>query len=152
MQDFCNQSISTKKDCFCQTKQYRYDMTVSMIILWFIAILWAFLLGYFFAKTYFLTSIRRHRTDAISKSKSVVRWHNIEKTAPLLPWFQYKMRDMTFVGKGIDYIIFDGLSGGTLKEIVFLEIKSGSSTQNNNEKMIEDIIKKGKVRYEVMRK
>ena len=47
---------------------------------------------------------------------------------------------MTFVGKGIDYIIFDGLSSGNLKEIVFLEIKSGSSTQNNNEKMIEDII------------
>jgi len=62
------------------------------------------------------------------------------------------MRDMTFVGKGIDYIIFDGLSSGNLKEIVFLEVKSGSSTQNNNEKMIEDIIKKGKVRYEVMRK
>jgi predicted Holliday junction resolvase-like endonuclease len=62
------------------------------------------------------------------------------------------MRDMTFVGKGIDYIIFDGLSSGNLKEIVFLEIKSGSSTQNNNEKMIEDIIKKGKVRYEIMRK
>lgn len=62
------------------------------------------------------------------------------------------MRDMTFVGKGIDYIIFDGLSSGNLKEIVFLEIKSGSSTQNNNEKMIEDIIRKGKVRYEILRK
>lgn len=59
---------------------------------------------------------------------------------------------MTFVGKGIDYIIFDGLSSGNLKEIVFLEVKSGSSTQNNNEKMIEDIIKKGKVRYEILRK
>ncbi len=59
---------------------------------------------------------------------------------------------MTFIGKGIDYIIFDGLSSGNLKEIIFLEIKSGSSTQNNNEKAIEDIIKKGKVRYEVLRK
>jgi len=62
------------------------------------------------------------------------------------------MRDMTFVGKGIDYIVFDGLSSGNLKEIVFLEIKSGSSTQNTNEKQIEEIIKRGKVRYEVMRK
>lgn len=59
---------------------------------------------------------------------------------------------MTFVGKGIDYIIFDGLSSGNLKEIVFLEIKSGSSNQNNNEKAIENIIKQGKVRYEIMRK
>ncbi len=62
------------------------------------------------------------------------------------------MRDMTFVGKGIDYIIFDGLSSGNLKEIVFLEIKSGSSNQNNNEKAIENIIKQGKVRYEILRK
>jgi predicted Holliday junction resolvase-like endonuclease len=62
------------------------------------------------------------------------------------------MRDMAFIGKGIDYIIFDGLSSGNLKEIVFLEIKSGSSTQNSNEKAIEDIIRKGKVRYEILRK
>ena len=45
----------------------------------------AFLLGYFFAKTYFLTSIRRHRTDAIAKSKSVIGGHVTEKIAPLLP-------------------------------------------------------------------
>ena len=124
-------------------------MWILLIVI--IALGW-FLLGYFFAKTYFLTSIRRHRSDAVSKSKSVVRWHNIEKTAPLLPGFQYKMRDMTFVGKGIDYIVFDGLSSWNLKEIIFLEIKSGSSTQNANEKSIEDIIKRGKVRYEVMRR
>lgn len=59
---------------------------------------------------------------------------------------------MTFVGKGIDYIIFDGLSSGNLKEIVFLEIKSWSSSQNNNEKAIENIIRQGKVRYEILRK
>lgn len=126
-------------------------MQISFLLIG-IVILAAFLLGYFFAKTYFLTSIRHHRTDAVAKSKSVIGGHITEKIAPLLPGFAYKMRDMTFVGKGIDYIIFDGLSSGNLKEIVFLEIKSGSSTQNANEKAIEDIIKKGKVKYEVMRR
>ena len=111
----------------------------------------AFLLGYFFAKTYFLTSIRRHRSDAISKSKSVIAWYVAEKTAPLLPSFPYKMRDMVFVGKWVDYIVFDGLSSRNLKEIVFVEIKTGSSTQNPNEQSIEKMIKQGKVRYEVMR-
>lgn len=111
-----------------------------------------FLLGYLFAKIYFLTSIRRHRSDAISKSKSVVHGHNTEKIAPLLPGFEYNIRDMTFVGKGIDYIIFDGLSSWDLQEIVFLEIKSGTSRQNKNEKMIEEAVKKGRVRYEVMRR
>ncbi len=45
----------------------------------------SFLLGYFFAKSYFLTSIRRHRTDAIAKSKSVISGNVTEKIAPLLP-------------------------------------------------------------------
>lgn len=124
-------------------------MWILLIII--IALGW-FLLWYFFSKIYFIASIRRHRTDAITKSKSVVRGYNIEKAAPLLPWFNYKMRDMTFIGKGIDYIIFDWLSTWNLKEIIFLEIKSGSSMQNNNEKMIEDIIKRGKIRYEILRK
>lgn len=126
-------------------------MEPSSIILAIILVLASFLLGYFFAKSYFLTSIRRHRMDAITKSKSVIGWHVTEKLAPLLPWFPYKMRDMTFVGKGIDYIVFDGLSSWNLKEVVLLEIKSGSSTQNANEKAIEDIVKKGKVRYEIKR-
>lgn len=112
----------------------------------------SFLLGYFFAKSYFLTSIRRHRTDAIAKSKSVISGNVTEKIAPLLPWFPYKMRDMIFVGKGVDYIVFDGLSSWNLQEIIFLEIKSGSSHQNANERMIENVIKKSKVRYEVTRR
>ena len=124
---------------------------MEIVLILIIALGW-FILWYIFAKVYFLKSIRRHRTDAINKSKSVVKWHNIEKTAPLLPWFNYKIRDMTFVGKGIDYIVFDWLSSGNLKEIIFLEIKSWSSIQNNNEKVIEETIKKGKVRYEILRK
>jgi predicted Holliday junction resolvase-like endonuclease len=38
-----------------------------------------------------------------------------------------------------------------LEEIVFVEIKSGQSSQNRNERMIEAVIKRGDVRYEVIR-
>jgi len=42
----------------------------------------------------------------------------------MLPNFPYHYKDLVFLGKGIDYLVFDGLSEGNLKEIVFLEIKS----------------------------
>lgn len=61
------------------------------------------------------------------------------------------MRDMVFIGKWVDYIIFDGLSAGKLDEIVFLEIKSWSSKQNANERMIQQTIEREKVSYEVIR-
>ena len=125
-------------------------MSQSTIIIIIIA-LGAFLLGYMLAKMYFLTQLRQHRHDAISRSKSVISGHVNEKLAPLLPDFPYAMRDMVFIGKWVDYIIFDGLSSGQLNEIVFLEIKSWSSKQNANEKMIQHSIERGKVSYEVMR-
>ncbi len=125
-------------------------MSQSTIIITIIA-LGSFLLGYMLAKMYFLTQLRQHRRDAVSRSKSVISGHVHEKLAPLLPDFPYAMRDMVFIGKGVDYIIFDGLSSGQLNEIIFLEIKSWSSKQNANEKAIQHSIEKGKVSYEVMR-
>ena len=122
------------------------------IIIAIILILWAFLLGYLFAKTYFQTHLRRARSQAITKSKSVHKGFNNEKLAPLLPGFQYRPRDMTFIGKGIDYIVFNGLSQWYVDEIVLLEIKTWSSQQNTNEKLIEQAVKAGKVRYEIWRR
>ena len=47
---------------------------------------------------------------------------------------------MVFIGKGFDYLVLDGLSEGELRKIVFLEVKSGSSRLNPNEKMIAAIV------------
>jgi predicted Holliday junction resolvase-like endonuclease len=47
----------------------------------------------------------------------------------------------------VDYIIFDGISEGNLKKIIFLEVKSGTSTLNKNEKMIRETIQKKQVEY-----
>lgn len=54
---------------------------------------------------------------------------------------------MVFTGKGCDYIIFDGLSEGRLREIIFLELKSGSARLNQNEAMIKNIIDHKRVRF-----
>jgi predicted Holliday junction resolvase-like endonuclease len=104
-----------------------------------------------FAKIFFMGRVRTHRQDAIDRSKSVILWTVQEKIAPLLPHFPYSTKDLVFVGKWVDYIVFDGLSDWQLRQVVFLEIKTGRSTLNANEKQIQRVIDQGNIRYDVMR-
>ncbi len=109
------------------------------------------IIGYLIAKIYFFIKVKKQRQDAVNRSRNVVMGHVNEKIAPLLPNFPYHYKDLTFLGKGIDYIVFDGLSHGNLQKIVFLEIKSGTSTLNRNETMIKQCIEKGNIEYEIFR-
>lgn len=109
------------------------------------------LIGYFFAKSAINTLISQERKDATKQSRKVILWEVNEKIAPLLPWFPYHYKDLVFIGKGIDYLVFDGLSEGRLRKIIFLELKSGASQLNGNEKEIKDCIGKNRIGYEVLR-
>lgn len=117
---------------------------IIFIILWII--LWA-ILGFFIWKIIKYKELKGERSASIKKSKSVILWEVYEKVLPFLPNFPYKPRDMVFLGKWVDYIIFDGISEGNLKKIIFLEVKSGTSTLNKNEKMIRETIQKKQVEY-----
>lgn len=87
------------------------------------------------------------RRQATQGSRSAIFGEVYEKILPALPNFPYAPKDMVFIWKWCDYIIFDGLSEGHLREIVFLELKSGNATLNANEKMIRDIVDRKKIRY-----
>jgi len=91
--------------------------------------------------------LKDERALSIKKSKSVILWEVYEKVLPFLPNFPYSPRDMTFLWKWVDYIIFDWLNNWNLEKIIFLEVKSGSSKLNHNEKMIRDVIISNKVEY-----
>lgn len=107
------------------------------------------IVGYLIAKLYFLIRMKRQRRDAVDRSRNVMLGHVHEKIAPLLPDFPYNYKDLVYMGKGIDYLVFDGLSYGDLRKIVFLEIKTGVSTLNRNERMIKDCIDQKRVSYQV---
>jgi len=107
--------------------------------------------GFLFAKIFFYQDIKSQRKDAVSKSKHVTLWYVHEKLAPILPNFPYNYKDLTFLGKWVDYIVFDGLSEGNLKQIVFLEIKSWKSRLNKNEQQIKNIVWARRVKHETMR-
>lgn len=117
---------------------------IFILIIWVLFWLFVWILIWKFIK---YRTLKWERAFSIKKSKSVILWEVYEKVLPFLPNFPYKPRDMTFVGKWIDYIVFDGLSEWNLKKIVFLEVKSGTSTLNKNEKMIRNTILENKVEY-----
>ena len=120
-------------------------------ILIIVGIIIGILIGYLIAKLYFLLQIKKQRSNAVQKSRDVVMGHVSEKIAPLLPNFPYHYKDLVFLGKGIDYLVFDGLSKGNLEKIVFLEIKTGVSSLNRNEQQIKHCIEKWNVEYEILK-
>lgn len=107
------------------------------------------IVGYLVAKIYFMFTIKKQRSDAVTRSRNVVLGHVHEKIAPLLPNFPYSYKDLVFLWKGVDYLVLDGLSKGNLSQIVFLEIKSGVSQLNKNEQMVKRCIEAKRVSYEI---
>ena len=106
------------------------------------------IIGYLIWKLIKYKEIKQHRKQAVKQSCAVILGEVAEKIAPILPQIPYNPKDMVFIWKGVDYIIFDWLAWWKLKQIIFLEIKSWKSKQNSNEKQVEQTIKLKKVKYQ----
>jgi len=82
------------------------------------------------------------------KKSSEVRLGQIsEHFAPFLKDFPYDTKNIRFLGSPIDLILFDIDNN----RIIFIEVKTGKSSQTKKQRQIRDIIKAGNVEYEVMR-
>jgi len=120
-------------------------------IYWIWIVILSFFLWYFIWKIIKYTELKKERQKSVKKSRSVILWESYETLAPFMKDIIYHPKDMNFLWKWVDYIVFDGLSSWNLKQIVLLEIKTGKSRQNLNEKQIEKIIKEKKIKYEIVR-
>ncbi|MFN4245179.1 MAG: Holliday junction resolvase-like protein, partial [Brevinematia bacterium] len=97
---------------------------------------------------------RKERKMALNFSRSVIKGKVSEQILPLTPFFNYKLSDARFLGSPVDYIVFDGYSDAyqtnTIKEIIFIEVKTGKSQLSQIELAVKDAIDNGRVRYEVI--
>jgi predicted Holliday junction resolvase-like endonuclease len=89
----------------------------------------------------------RIRQDAIDRSQAVITGKVTEHLAPFLPTFPYNPKDTRFVGSPVDLIVFDGLDDEVLREIIFIEVKTGASSLSTRQRQIKDMIMKGKVKW-----
>jgi predicted Holliday junction resolvase-like endonuclease len=91
------------------------------------------------------------REDAIAKSQAVTIGKVTEHFIPFLPEFNYNPQDARFIGSPVDFVVFDGLSEGDLRQVVFLEVKSGGARLSKRECSIRNVIQAGIVAWEQVR-
>ena len=94
---------------------------------------------------------RQIREDAIKRSEAVIKGKATEHLVPYLPDFRYDPNDARFVGAQIDFVVFDGLSEGELRSIVFVEVKTGARpTLSRREKQVEEAVLAGRVEHDIV--
>lgn len=70
-----------------------------------------------------------------------------EQWAPYEAGFPGAPDDAHFLGAPIDFVVFEGLTGGTLDEIVFVEVKSGRGKLTPRERAIREAVEGGRVSW-----
>jgi predicted Holliday junction resolvase-like endonuclease len=106
-----------------------------------------------FAKMYFSlrASVSDIRRDAIQRSQAVTLGKVTEHLLPFLPDFDFDPRDARFLGSPVDLVVFDGLSNGDVKRIVFLEVKTGRSALNPRERCVREAVQSRQVEWVELR-
>lgn len=92
-------------------------------------------------------AIRGERADAVRRSRAIVSGQAAEQLAPWLPAFPWDPSECRFVGKPIDFIVFCGAAAGRIEEVVFVEVKTGSSGLSAVERSLREAVAGGRVRY-----
>ena len=88
------------------------------------------------------------RRDAVQRSQAVTLGKVCEHLIPYLPDFRWNPKDARFLGSPLDFVVFDGLSDGTLRKIVFVEVKTGSSTLSPRERQVRDAVVARRVEWQ----
>ncbi len=107
-----------------------------------------FLIGRLTEKLRMSKKIKEERADAVKRSRSVITGQMSEQIAPFLKDFPCNPSDVRFIGKPVDFIGFSGLAEkGAVDEIVLIEVKTGNSSLNKNEKEIKNAVQEKRFRY-----
>lgn len=98
------------------------------------------------------SNLRYHKLNLQSKKllsqkkRSEIRVGQIaEHFVPLLKEFKYNRKQARFLASPIDFIVFEE------DEIIFMEVKTGKSQLNKNQRRIRDQVENKQVRWEVLR-
>lgn len=87
------------------------------------------------------------RQDAIERSQAVTTGKIYEQLVPYLPGFAFNPKDARFLGTPVDFVVFDGLSEGEVRRVVFIEVKTGNAQLSPRERQVRDSVKAGRVEW-----
>ena len=124
---------------------------IVLLLIFFLGLAIAYYLGYksgaFKRDKWWKDELPSHRKDAILKSRAVLGGQFSEQLAPYLPNFEFLPNECRFIGKPVDFVVFKGMDKKEINEMVFVEVKSGSSKLSPQEKNLKDTVERKKVRW-----
>lgn len=91
--------------------------------------------------------LKTERADAVKRSRAVLTGQMAEQISPWLPGFPANPDEARFIGKPVDFIAFCGASSGCVSEVLFIEVKTGSSRLSPVEESLKKAVRDGRVRY-----
>ena len=92
------------------------------------------------------------REDAAKRSQATTIGKMTEHLVPFMPDFAYNPKDARFLGSPIDFVVFNGLSEGEMKGVVFIEVKTGEgSSLSARERQVRNAIEDKRVAWELLR-
>ena len=123
-----------------------------LIAAFFLIILFVgYAIGKYVSKKEHQEKIPEIRETAIKQSRAVLSGQFSEQIAPYLPDFPYKPTEARFVGKPIDFIVFKGMDGKKIEEVVFVEVMTGQSQLSPVEKSLKEAVENKKISWDEYR-
>lgn len=112
-------------------------------------------IGLVIAGLYFLVWKARYsatiRENAVQRSLAVTAGKVHEQLIPYLPEFGFNPKDARFLGSPVDLVVFDGLAEGSVRRVIFLEVKTGGAALTQRERQVRDVITAGAVEWTELR-
>lgn len=109
------------------------------------------LLGLLYLLVWKAKHISAIRQDAVQRSQAVTVGKVSEQLVPLLPGFRFNPKDVRFLGSPVDLVVFDGLNDGTVRQVVFIEVKTGAAGLSSRERQVRDAILEKRVSWDELR-
>ena len=97
------------------------------------------------------TEIKNAREDTANRQRAIVKGDISEILAPWSISCVNSVKELRFLGSPIDFIGFKGLDGDGEIDIKFIEVKSGKSRLNMNQRRIRDAIQSKRIEWAEVR-
>ena len=91
--------------------------------------------------------IKAARKDSNDRQRSTIKGQISETLAPWSMDAVNSVKELNFLGNPIDFLGFKGLDGEGEVEIKFIEVKSGRSKLNKNQRRVRDAVKAKRIEW-----
>lgn len=90
------------------------------------------------------------RQTTLKQSSATIKGQIGERVAPFFKGFGFEVADARFLGSPVDYVVFDGLTEGHVKRVVFVEVKVGHLPLTLFQKQVKQAVERKDVDWKTL--